>query len=189
MHLNLFSVALYLPPLALAIPHQPTTMKPTINPIIKMKPKVLRSNQTLGHALIHNTCHSIIYLWSVGSTISPEFTLPPNTTYTEIYRRDPASGGIAIKITRVQDGLYAAAPQMVFAYNLVGEQVWYDLSDVFGDPFLGSPVRVEYRSLTGGRGEGEDEEEKKIEWEDGVSPGGSMVRVAGAEGDLILTVC
>jgi hypothetical protein len=155
-------------------------MKPTLG--MKIRP----TNQTLGHAVIHNTCTSTIYLWSVGSAISPEFTLPPNTTYTEIYRRDPASGGIALKITRVQDGLYATAPQMVFAYNLVGGQVWYDLSDVFGDPFLGSPVRVEYRGLAG---EGEEDEEKKIEWEDGVSPGGSMVRVAGAEGDLILTVC
>lgn len=182
MHVNLLSLALCLSPLALAIPHQPVPMKPPLPMTMKIRP----TNQTLGHALIHNTCTTTIYLWSVGSTISPQFTIPPNTTYTEAYRRDPASGGIALKITRVQDGLYAAAPQMVFAYNLVGEQVWYDLSDVFGDPFLGSPVRVEYRGLAG---EGEEDEEKKIEWEDGVSPGGSMVRVAGAQGDLVLTVC
>ncbi|PKX98380.1 Bys1 family protein, partial [Aspergillus novofumigatus IBT 16806] len=140
-------------------PPQPILTKPTINPA-SMKIKIRPTNQTLGHALIHNTCQSPIYLWSA-------------------YRRDPASGGIALKITRVADGLYAAAPQMVFAYNLMGEQVWYDLSDVFGDPFSGSPVRVEYRGLAG---EEDDEDKKKIEWEEGVSPGGSMVRVAGAEG-------
>ncbi|GIJ99115.1 hypothetical protein Aspvir_001241 [Aspergillus viridinutans] len=171
MYLNLLTLTLTLclsPALAITM----TRLKPT--------------NQTLGHATIHNTCQKEIYLWSVGSTISPQFTIPPNTTYTEPYRRDPASGGIALKLTRVQNGLYTAAPQMVFAYNLVQRRIWYDLSDVFGDPFLGVRVRVEYRSLAGEEGE---DEEKGIEWVDGVSPGGSMVRVADAEGDLVLTVC
>ncbi|GIJ82684.1 hypothetical protein Asppvi_001195 [Aspergillus pseudoviridinutans] len=188
MHLNLSSLTLTLclSPLALALPPNPMRMT------MKMTMKIRPTNQTLGHATILNTCQDPIYLWSVGSTISPQFTVPPNTTYTEPYRRDPASGGIALKLTRVQNGLYTAAPQMVFAYNLVERQIWYDLSDVFGDPFLGYPVKVEYRSVD--QGEGRDEgdegdEEKGIEWVDGVSPGGSMVRVAGAEGDLVLTVC
>lgn len=177
MHLNLISLTLCLSPLALALPPHSLLRKPPMTP---------NTNQTVGHALVHNTCTSPIYLWSVGSTIGPQSAVSPNTTYTEVYRRDPASGGIALKITRVADGLYTAAPQMVFAYNLVGEQVWYDLSDVFGDPLLGSRVRVEYRGLAG---EAEDEAKKSIEWADGMSPGGSMVRVAGAEGDLILMVC
>ncbi|KAF7116513.1 hypothetical protein CNMCM5793_004801 [Aspergillus hiratsukae] len=90
-------------------------------------PMTMNMNQTLGHATIHNLCPSPIYLWTVGSTISPQFTLSPNTTYTEGYRRDPSSGGIALKLTRVPNGLYASAPQMVFAYNLVGEQVWLSM--------------------------------------------------------------
>ncbi|GFF47722.1 hydroxyacid-oxoacid transhydrogenase, mitochondrial [Aspergillus udagawae] len=181
MHLNIPLTLTVCLPLALALPPRPVTMT-------MVNPKIPRStNQTLGHATILNSCASEIYLWSVGSTIAPQLTLPPNTTYTEPYRRDPASGGIALKLTRVQNGLYTAAPQMVFAYNLVQQQIWYDLSDVFGDPFYGSRVRVEYRSLSGE--EGGDEEEKGIEWVDGVSPGGSMVRVADAQGDLLLTVC
>ncbi|KAF7162358.1 hypothetical protein CNMCM5623_007703 [Aspergillus felis] len=117
MHLNLLSLTLTLclSPLVLALPPKPMTMKTTM--------KIRPTNQTLGHATILNTCQDPIYLWSVGSTISPQSTLPPNTTYTEAYRRDPASGGIALKLTRVQNGLYTAAPQMVFAYNLVERRI------------------------------------------------------------------
>lgn len=182
MHLNFLTLCLTLSPLALALPNHHLPTKPTMNR--------MNMNQTLGHAIVHNLCAQPIYLWTVGSTISPQFTLPPNTTYREMYRRDPSSGGIAIKLTRTQNGLYASsAPQMVFAYNLVEGQIWYDLSDVFGDPFRGEVVRVEYKAGgEGGRG-GDKGEGLGIEWVDGVAPGGSMVRVAEAWGDIILTVC
>jgi hypothetical protein len=67
--------------------------------------------------------------------------------YWEEMHRDDRSGGIAIKITKTADGLYSGAPQQVFAYNLEGSQVWYDLSSVFGEPFIGH--RVEVASDTG----------------------------------------
>jgi hypothetical protein len=50
---------------------------------------------------------------------------------------DEKTGGIAIKITKGVDGLLNGEAQQVFAYNLDGAQVWYDLSSVFGDPFVG----------------------------------------------------
>ena len=62
--------------------------------------------------------------------------------YWESMRRDENSGGIAIKVTKTADGLYSGAPQQVFAYNLDGATVWYDLSTVFGDPFAGYRLEV-----------------------------------------------
>lgn len=86
----------------------------------------------------------------------------------EPFRRDSQTGGIAIKLTRTQDGLFNGEPEQVFAYSLDGTQVWYDLSSVFGDPFAGH--RVEVTSETGGT----------ISWPTGTHPGGSQVKVAGS---------
>ncbi|EAW11314.1 Bys1 family protein [Aspergillus clavatus NRRL 1] len=118
------------------------------------------TNQTLGHAIVQNNCPDPIYLWSVGSAISPQTTLMSGTHYAEVFRRDPHSGGVAIKLTTQRDGLYRAAPQTIFAYNLVERTVWYDLSDVFGDPFAGRRVRLEPAV-------------PEISWADGVPPRGN----------------
>ena len=90
--------------------------------------------------------------------------------------RDEKSGGVAIKITKTADGLYSVAPQQIFAYNLEGAQVWYDLSTVFGEPFFGH--RVEVESDTG----------EAIVWPTGSNPGGSHVRSASSEGNIFLTI-
>ena len=66
--------------------------------------------------------------------------------YMEPLHRDEKTGGIAIKITKTEDGLYNGAPQQVFAYTLDGAQVWYDLSAIFGEPFHGQRVEVTVRS-------------------------------------------
>ncbi|PYI12704.1 hypothetical protein BO78DRAFT_425099 [Aspergillus sclerotiicarbonarius CBS 121057] len=92
---------------------------------------------TPGHATILNNCTIPIYIWSVSSTTSPQYTIPQTQNYTESFRHDTQTGGVSIKITTVRNGLYNGSPQMIFAYNLVDEQVWVDLSDVFGDPFRG----------------------------------------------------
>ncbi|KAL3476950.1 hypothetical protein BJX99DRAFT_132780 [Aspergillus californicus] len=141
---------------------------------VKM-PKALNET-TLGHAVVSNRCYVPIYLWSVGENISPQSVVQPGQEYDEIFRRDPKTGGVAIKITTIKDGLYNSSPQTVFAYNLVDEVVWYDLSDVFGDPFQGESV-----SLL--------PSEPEIDWEQGVPPSGSQVRRQDAMTDLILTVC
>lgn len=138
----------------------------------------------LGHAIVKNNCQFPVYLWSVGTNVQPVQTLEPNTSYRELFREDSNTGGIALKISTEIDGLYTSAPQMVFAYNLSyfrrrgdnGEKVWYDLSDVFGDPFEGFPV-----SLTPA--------EPAIHWAEGVPPGGSQVRVVSSRMDLILSLC
>jgi hypothetical protein len=96
--------------------------------------------------------------------------------YWEPLRRDDKTGGIAIKMTRGPDGLLNGAPQQVFSYNLEGEQVWYDLSSVFGAPFAGR--RLEVTSDTG----------RPIVWPAGTHPGGSQVQVAPSRENIWFTV-
>ncbi|KAJ5646627.1 hypothetical protein N7490_002999 [Penicillium lividum] len=131
----------------------------------------------VGRAIVNNHCHFPIYLWSVGSTIGPAVTTAPNGRYIETFHHDPKSGGIAIKITTVRDGLLRNAPLTIFAYNLSGDgKVWYDLSDLFGDPFKGYRVSLQ-------------PSEPLISWNNGQPPPGSGVRVHRAANDLILTLC
>ena len=140
------------------------------------RPSMTMSNQTLGHAVVVNECASPIYAWSVASSVSSQVTLQPHENYTESFRHDSQTGGVSLKVTTIRDGLYYSSPQTVFAYNLVDRSVWYDLSDVFGDPFRGSKV-----SLL--------PSEPAITWEDGVPPAGSQVRIQDASKDLVLTLC
>ncbi|RDW81219.1 Bys1 family protein [Aspergillus mulundensis] len=174
MHFNLAAI-LSLAPLALAgipRPRMVNTVVETNNmPMMRPSP-----NETIGHAIVFNNCEMPIYLWSVGQDISPQYQLIPGDSYSEVYRRDSQSGGVAIKITTVKNGLYLSAPQTVFAYNLVENLVWYDLSDVFGDPFQGEIVTVE-------------PSEPEIWWNEGVPPSGSQVRLLEASNDLVLSVC
>ncbi|GLA51095.1 hypothetical protein AnigIFM63604_007439 [Aspergillus niger] len=126
-----------------------TTTHPTLQDTTTITP---------GHAIILNTCAFPIYAWSVSSTVGPQITIPaapPSTSsssntnastkysnYTEPYHHDPQTGGVSIKLTTLRNGLYTGAPQTIFAYNFVEgqNQVWFDLSDVYGDPFKGRRV-------------------------------------------------
>ncbi|KAI2861568.1 hypothetical protein CBS147343_9079 [Aspergillus niger] len=174
-----------------------TTTHPTLQDTTTITP---------GHAIILNTCAFPIYAWSVSSTVGPQITIPaapPSTSsssntnastkysnYTEPYHHDPQTGGVSIKLTTLRNGLYTGAPQTIFAYNFVEgqNQVWFDLSDVYGDPFKGRRVSVQVRAVQGGEGGGGGWEES-IVWEDGVPAGGSQVRVVGAERDLVVRLC
>src|SRR5207248_3219131 len=92
----------------------------------------------VGLARVVNSCNFPVTLWSVGGSITGPFTVSANGgLYSEPFVHDPQSGGKTIKITLEPDGLFNGSPQTDFAYNLDGAQVWYDLSDVFGDPFVG----------------------------------------------------
>ncbi|KAJ5452812.1 hypothetical protein N7445_000995 [Penicillium cf. griseofulvum] len=144
----------------------------------------LPTYRNLGHAIVHNKCHFPIYIWSVASTVRPKRTILPNDQYSEVFRENPDTGGIAIKISINRDGLYNSSPQMIFAYNLASakergqrqDKVWYDLSDVFGDPFVGYYVNLVPA-------------EPSICWKDGVPPAGSQVRAIDSATDLVLTLC
>ncbi|ORY02170.1 putative BYS1 domain protein [Clohesyomyces aquaticus] len=132
---------------------------------------------TTGSAVVFNNSTNLFYLWSVGDTISKTYTIVPSGgTYLEPLHRDPRSGGIALKMTKTPTGLLDGAPQQVFAYNLDGDTVWYDLSTVFGDPFQGN--RLEVTSDTG----------EKIIWPKGTHPGGSQVKSTRSSENIWFTV-
>ncbi|KAF2267186.1 hypothetical protein CC78DRAFT_530984 [Lojkania enalia] len=135
------------------------------------------SAAAVGHAVVKNNCQDTVYLWSVGGAVGPKVTLGQGGQYSEQLHRDPASGGIAIKMTKVNDGLYTGAPEQIFAYSLDNDKTWYDMSTVFGEPFKGQHLKV----ICGGGG--------TIDWPNGVHPGGSQVKVCSSKNDVIFTAC
>jgi hypothetical protein len=136
--------------------------------------------QATGRAIVTNQCDDPIYLWSVGGTIGPQRTLPKDSSYSEIFRRDPQTGGIALKITAIENGLFLPnISQTNFAYNLDGNQIWYDMSDVFGDGFAGRTMTVKPT----------DTGCQSIAWSAGTPPAGSQVKDCQASTDLELTFC
>jgi hypothetical protein len=147
----------------------------------------------LGNAVILNSSPHTIYAWSVGSAISARQIIVPGTPlpsssitphpnspigglYLEPLHSDPRSGGIALKLTTTLDGLLDGSPQQIFAYNVDGDKVWYDLSSVFGEPFKGS--RIEVTSTTG----------EAIVWDKGVDIGGNHVKSAGSGENVWCTI-
>lgn len=136
----------------------------------------------VGNAIVHNNCANTVYAWSVDSSVSDRHTIKHGESYSEKLHYDDVTGGVSIKITRGKNGLYDHSPQMNFAYSLdkpgTGSRVWYDLSDVFGDPFKGHAVSVAADGNCPG-----------ICWANGVNPGGSQVKACGQDSDVELTLC
>ncbi|KAL2810140.1 hypothetical protein BJX63DRAFT_434543 [Aspergillus granulosus] len=133
----------------------------------------------VGYANVTNNCLAKMYLWSVGGSIGPVQTINPGETYSEQFHRDPASGGISLKISRKPNGLYDGSPQLNFAYTLDPTQVWYDLSTVFGTAFQGRILSVS----------SENEDCPTICWPDGTQPAGSQVKTCEPNSDKVLTLC
>ncbi|KAL1862511.1 hypothetical protein VTK73DRAFT_6763 [Phialemonium thermophilum] len=135
---------------------------------------------TVGQARVVNNCAFDVSVWSVGSQVSDPHRLAAHGgSYAETFSRDPQTGGRVLKVTVPADGLWTGAPQTDFAYNLDGTQVWYDLSDVFGDPFAGHRLRV--ASAEGSC--------PAIDWASGTPPAGSQVKVCTSTKDVTLTLC
>jgi hypothetical protein len=111
--------------------------------------------EALGHAIVTNNCADPIYVWSVGGSAGAQTTIKPQHAYTEPYRVDDQTGGVALKITTESNGLYSNAPQLILAYalDLQTQRLYYDLSEKFGSPFRGHDVRL-FAQGAGGRGTG-----------------------------------
>lgn len=137
----------------------------------------------LGSAVVHNKCDFPVYLWSVGSSMSDTKTLVANDgAYTELYRTDDSTGGIALKMTLEEDGLTTGKPQTIFSYALNDDEgkIFYDLSDVFGDPFTGHTLSVTPAEDTC----------KGICWNGGISASYvSNTEACTRDADVILTLC
>lgn len=79
----------------------------------------------VGRAIVTNQCDEPIYLWSVGGSIGTQVTITKDTSYSEAFRHDPASGGIALKVSPIESGIFKPnVSQTIFAYNLDANQVW-----------------------------------------------------------------
>jgi hypothetical protein len=133
----------------------------------------------IGNAIVTNHCSNTIYVWSVGSSISNYQAVASNQSYTEQYRADPQTGGITLKVTAVADGIYTGAPELDYGYTTDNQTIWYDISDVNGDPFAGSTV-----ALVPGNAACQS-----FIWEDGVSPSGINTASCSSDADVQLTLC
>ncbi|KAF2030888.1 hypothetical protein EK21DRAFT_64558 [Setomelanomma holmii] len=153
---------------------QYATANPTPNKYDKRNP--------VGRAIVTNQCDASLYLWSVGSGIGAQQTIGKDQSYSETFHRDPFSGGIALKITAVPDGIFQPnVSQTNFAYNYdeSTNTIWYDMSDVFGDGFVGRRMTVKPT----------DPNCQSIEWFYGRPGAGSQVKNCQAGTDLELTFC
>ena len=136
-----------------------------------------------GSATVKSLCSAPVYLWSVGSSVSGPFTINSTRPYSEPYRRDPTTGGIALKITKTANGLTTpGTPQTVLAYTLDTSppRIWYDLSDVFGDAFAGSKLTI---TTDGGSAC------PTFVWATGTPPAGSTTGACDANANVTLTLC
>ncbi|OCL06821.1 hypothetical protein AOQ84DRAFT_267528, partial [Glonium stellatum] len=90
-----------------------------------------------------NQCLFSVFLWSVDTSIGPMQTITSGSSYYETMHWNPTTG-IALKITTTPDGLYNAAPTLIWGYaiNPSEKSVYYSLSDAFGNPFVGQSVSL-----------------------------------------------
>jgi hypothetical protein len=138
------------------------------------------SVQAVGRAIVKNQCDEPIHLWRVGGSIGAQQTLTKDTEYGELFTKDPVSGGVSLKISPIEGGIFKPnVSQTIFAYNLDGGQIWYDMSDIFGDGFAGRTMSVKPT----------DESCESITWGTGKPPAGSQVKTCQADTDLELTFC
>ncbi|KAF2715493.1 hypothetical protein K504DRAFT_457654 [Pleomassaria siparia CBS 279.74] len=141
---------------------------------------IVSGAQAVGRAIVTNQCDAPLYLWSVGGTISRQHTILKDASYSEIFHHDPLSGGIALKLSAVEGGIFKPnVSQTNFAYNLDGSQIWYDMSDIFGDGFEGRTMTIKPT----------DTSCQSIVWPFGKSPAGSQVKNCEANTNLELTFC
>jgi hypothetical protein len=135
----------------------------------------------VGRAIVTNQCDGPLYLWSVGGSIGAQQTIEKDSSYSETLRRDPVSGGIALKLSNTEGGIFKPnVSQTIFAYNLDDfNQVWYDMSDLFGDGFAGRTMTVKPSNPNC----------ESINWYAGKPGPGSQVKTCQATTDLELTFC
>ncbi|KAH8170356.1 hypothetical protein LIA77_09137 [Sarocladium implicatum] len=140
-------------------------------------------SQAVGRSKITNNCDDSVYLWVVGSSQEGPTEIKSGDAWAEDYWRDDVSGGVALKIARTDDGVPAGEAHTIFGYTLDEDRIWYDLYDVFGNPFAGEEVVLA----------GEGDECPDIEWPEGVAPGGVKMMAktvdCAPENDTNLYLC
>lgn len=143
---------------------------------------LLPLTHAVGNAIILNNCtDTTVYVWSVGSSIGKTQTLTTGANFTEEFHYDSTTGGITLKITTERGGIYQNSPETDYAYTLDTNTttVWYDISDVNGNPFANKTVALvpDYDSC------------ESFVWQEGVPPEGIHTASCGADGDVKLILC
>ncbi|CAI6334175.1 unnamed protein product [Periconia digitata] len=129
-----------------------------------------------GNAIVINNSLEPLYLWTEGDVISEQHTVAPSSTWTEAFHRGEDVPGVAIKIAKVQDGLFNEEPTLVFGYTLDPDRVWYSIDAVNGEPFEGQKLML---SSVGGTGD--------VEWPSGKDIG-EEIRDNEPDADVVLTI-
>ncbi|KAF2036655.1 hypothetical protein EK21DRAFT_105966 [Setomelanomma holmii] len=128
---------------------------------------------------IHNNCGYDVWYTSVGGTDAPAPSKISSGSYIEEGQYFDKTG-TAIKITKIENGIYTDAPVLHFSYSYKANvELYYDLSSAFGYVFWGEKITL---------GPTEGVQGKVIEW-DG-APGDSTTQSHfGQDIDLILELC
>lgn len=95
------------------------------------------SNES-GKLTIHNQCNMTVFIESVADSTGPRYTRRPGSTYRERYRLNPRGGGISLKLST--DPSFTDISQI--EYTLTDQDIYYDLSNIDGYPFLAGGVEV-----------------------------------------------
>jgi len=92
-----------------------------------------------GKASIENQCDQDVYLWSVGGSASADMvTLPPGKSYSEKYRFNDLGGGVSVKLALAKN----QGDITQLEYTLDATTVWYDVSNINGNPFAHGGISV-----------------------------------------------
>ncbi|PVI04929.1 hypothetical protein DM02DRAFT_611047 [Periconia macrospinosa] len=134
------------------------------------------SVSAVGNSIVINNSLEKIYVWSVGDAISKQFTVAPGTSWSEGLHRGQKVFGQAIKITKVENGVFSAAPVQILGYTLDADRLWFSLDAVFGEPFAGQKLTLSSAGSTG-----------DIVWPAGKDIG-DRVGAGKPDSDLVLTI-
>lgn len=92
-----------------------------------------------GTASVTNACSFPVYLWSVSNSAGSMQTLESGSgSYSEAYQTNADGGGISIKISN--DTSQESVTQL--EYTLQGSNLFYDLSNINGYPFMEGGVSL-----------------------------------------------
>jgi hypothetical protein len=97
-------------------------------------------------------------------------------TWSEGFHAGTVNPGVAIKITKVEGGLFTGAAQQILGYTLDTSRVWFSLDAANGEPFAGQKLTV---TSNGGTG--------SIEWPTG-NDIGEVTRDNSNDQDVVLTI-
>ncbi|KAL3712400.1 hypothetical protein TMatcc_001099 [Talaromyces marneffei ATCC 18224] len=120
---------------------------------------LVSSNQVV----VFNKCTYPVYAWTRGPAGSQNIVIEPNNHYVEAMYQSP--GGVDLRFTTVPDGLLTSSALARFTYNIDFGQIWYALTNLYGDPFLNHPLIVKPMNPSGHYC-------KTIRWVRGVPPSG-----------------